>query len=132
MGDYVVKQRFKVAPGGTTIELLQDRRISPQVFNAVWRAGRNGMHDARASGLLSGGPLLSARLRLTSGGGQQVQTRDIGYPLATLSPLDDNGDTFSLHVDASIRRESRIREEKLVPAVHGLTPPSYQAAHEAY
>ncbi len=125
LGDYVVKQRFKVGPGGTTIELLQDRRISPQVFAAVWRAGRNGLHEARASGLLSGGPLLAARLRLTSGSGQPVQTRDIGYPLATLSPLDDRGDTFSLHVDASNRREDRITEEKLVPAAHGLTPPDY-------
>ncbi len=130
-GDYVVKQRFKVGQDGAFIELLQDKRLSPQVFSDLWRAGRSGRRDARAAGLLTGGPLLAARLRLTGPGNTPGQTRDIGYPLATLSPLDDSGETFSLHVDTTNRQASRITEEKLVPAAHGLTPPAKQAFNQA-
>ena len=129
LGDYVVKQRFKVGQDGAFIELLQDRRLSPQVFSDLWRAGGSGMGDARKAGLLTGGPLLAARVRLTGPGNTQAQTRDIGYPLATLSPLDGDGAAFSLHVDATNRKASRIVEEKLVPAVHGLTPPAKPALY---
>ena len=131
VGDYVVKQRFKVGQDGAFIELLQDRRLSPQVFSDLWRSGRSGRRDARAAGLLTGGPLLAARLRLTGPGNTPGQTRDIGYPLATLSPLDDSGETFSLHVDTTNRQASRIVEEKLFPAAHGLTPPAQRASNQA-
>ena len=128
-GAYVVKEVFKVDHGGGTIELLQDRRISPLVFNDLWRAGSGGMLDAREAGLLTGGPLLKAQLRLTFADNLRVRTRDIGFPLATLTPLDDHGEAFSLHVDASDRQVSRIAEERLVPAAHGLTPAGEHAAH---
>ncbi len=131
LGDYVVRQRFKVGKDGGFIELLQDRRLSPQVFSDLWRAGKSGMHEARVAGLLTGGPLLAARLRLTGPGSTQGQTRDIGYPLATLNPLGDNGEAFSLHVDTTNRQGSRIAEETLVPAAHGLTPPARQAFNQA-
>ena len=121
-GSYAVANVFKVSRGGGTIELLQDRRISPLVFNDLWRAGSSGMRDARQTGLLTGGPLLNAQLRLTFAGNLQVRIRDVGYPLATLNPLGDNGETFSLYVDRTDRQVSRIVEERLVPAAHGLTP----------
>ncbi len=121
-GGYVVEEVFKIDHGGGTIELLQDRRISPLVFNDLWRAGSGGMRDAREAGLLTGGPLLKAQLRLTFADTLQVHTRDVGYPLATLTPLDDNGEAFSLHVDTTGGQVSRIAEERLVPADHGLSP----------
>lgn len=128
VGGYAVKQRFKVGQGDATIELLQDSRISPQIFSDLWRAGKSGMVDERAAGLLTGGPLLGARLRLTSAG--QAQVRDIGHPLATLNPLDDSGRAFSLHVDTTDGQASRIVEERLVPAVHGLAAPAEQAVDQ--
>lgn len=121
-GGYVVKQQFRIGGGGVTIALLQDRRLSPSVFNDLWRAGRSGMSEARKKGLLTGGPLLHARLRLTEDGSAEWRTRDVGYPLATLSPLGGDGAAFSLHVDTTDRQASRITEEKLLPAAHGLTP----------
>ena len=117
-----MKEVFKIDHGGGTIELLQDKRISPLVFNDLWRSGSSGMHDAREAGLLTGGPLLKAQLRLTFADSLRIRIRDVGHPLATLNPLDDNGVAFSLHVDTTDRPIGRIAEERLVPASHGLTP----------
>ena len=128
--DYVVRQRFRVGHDSGTIELLQDKRISPSVFNDLWRAGGNATSASRAAAAFPGGALLTARLRLTFDGSPQVQMRDLGYPLATLTPLDKDGKAFSLHVDTSDKQASRISEERLAPSTEGLTPSLKQAAYQ--
>ncbi len=120
-GGYVVEQRFALVGGQGTIELLQDRRISPSVFSELWRAGDSRAFDAQHP-QSANRPLLTAQLRLVFDSKLQVETRDIGYPLATLSSLDETGQAFTLRIDKTGKQASRIAEETLVPATHGLAP----------
>ena len=117
----VVMQRFQLDGGLGTIELLQDARISPSVFTELWRAGESSQMLAAQHPVFRR-PLLTAHLRLVVNGDSKTQTRDVGYPLASLSPLDDSGKAYVLRFDKTDKLIGRIAEERLYPAAHGLTP----------
>ncbi len=114
---YVVAESFPLDGTAARIDLLQDSRITPALFTALWRGGGG----PRLSAGLAGHPLVSARLRLVFTDGTQPEVRDLGYPLATLSPPEGGSGPFTLHIDRTAERAG-ITEEKLTPASHGLLP----------
>ncbi len=116
---------FALPGADAHLQLLQDRRITPEVFAAIWRSGEDARLPAEIPAELAADlaahPLASARLRLSFNDHTQPETRSLGSPLATLAAPDNGQGLFTLRIDMTAKHAG-ITEEKLAPATHGLIP----------